>query len=129
NVVLSDSELNFPENTAQTSQKRRLTWHSEYAVNAQLGYDSMDNMHAVSVMYNVFGERVFFGGLSPSPDAFELPFHSLDLVYSWFPNDNLSLKLRAQNLLNDKRNFEQDGVDIIEVDVGVGLRLDLQWEF
>lgn len=129
NVVLSDSELNFPENTAQTSQKRRLTGHSEYAVNAQLGYDSMDNMHAVSVMYNVFGERVFFGGLSPSPDAFELPFHSLDLVYSWFPNDNLSVKLRAQNLLNDKRNFEQDGVDIIEVDVGVGLRLDLQWEF
>ena len=75
------------------------------------------------------GQRVFFGGLSPSPDAFEQPFHSLDLVYSFYPQDNLSLKLRAQNGLNDKRSFKQNNIEIIEVDVGVGLRLDLQWEF
>lgn len=129
NVVLSDSELKFPENTAQTSQTRRLTGHSKYAVNMQLGYDSNDNKHAMSMMYNVFGERVFFGGLSPSPDAFEQPFHSVDLVYSWYPTDSLTMKLRAQNILDRKRWFEQDDVTIIEVDVGVGLRMDVQWEF
>src|SRR5690606_2119657 len=115
--------------SAQTSHKRRLTGHSKYVVNTQLGYDSENGMHSVSMMYNVFGERVFFGGLSPSPDAFEQPFHSLDLVYSFYPQDSLSLKLRAQNVLNEKRSFQQNNIDIIEVDVGMGLRLDVQWEF
>jgi hypothetical protein len=78
-------------------------------------------------LYNVFGERVFFGGRSPSPDAFEDPFHSLDLTYSYFPTDSLTLRLRAQNLLNENREFYRDDVRIIDVQSGARLRLDLQW--
>ncbi|MBC54868.1 MAG: TonB-dependent receptor [Gammaproteobacteria bacterium] len=127
NLVLSDSELTFTEASSQTSLTRRLTGHSEYVVNTQLGYDSENAKHSASLLYNVFGERVFFGGRSPSPDAFEDPFHSLDLTYSYFPTDSLTLRLRAQNLLNENREFYRDDVRIIDVQSGARLRLDLQW--
>lgn len=128
NLVLSDSEISFDESASQTSLTRRLTGHSEYVLNTQLGYDSDSGKHSASILYNVFGERIFFGGRTPSPDAFENPFHSLDLTYSYFPTDKVTVRLRAQNLLNENREFFQDGVKIIEVASGSRLRLDLQWK-
>ncbi|MBU2099032.1 MAG: TonB-dependent receptor, partial [Gammaproteobacteria bacterium] len=128
NVVLSDSEISFSEAASQTSLQRRLTGHSEYVVNTQLGYDSNNSKHSASLLYNVFGERIFFGGRSPSPDAYESPFHSLDLTYSYFPTDRITVRLRAQNILNDDREFLQDDVRIIEVNTGSRLRLDLSWK-
>ncbi len=128
NVVLSDSELSFDAASSQTSLDRRLTGHSEYVVNTQLGYDSDNGRHAASLLYNVFGERVFFGGRNSSPDAFENPFHSLDLTYSYFPTDRITVRLRAQNLLDENREFYQDDVKIIDVATGSRLRLDLQWK-
>lgn len=128
NVVLSDSEISFNEAASQTSLQRRLTGHSEYVVNTQLGYDSNNSKHSASLLYNVFGERIFFGGRSPAPDAFESPFHSLDLTYSYFPTDRITVRLRAQNILDDDREFLQDDVKIIEVATGSRLRLDLSWK-
>ncbi|MAY56861.1 MAG: TonB-dependent receptor [Gammaproteobacteria bacterium] len=128
NLVLSDSELTFDASSSQTSLDRRLTGHSEYVVNTQLGFDSDNGRHAASLLYNVFGERVFFGGRNESPDAFENPFHSLDLTYSYFPTDRITVRLRAQNLLDENREFYQDDVKIIDVATGSRLRLDLQWK-
>ncbi|MCW8195285.1 TonB-dependent receptor plug domain-containing protein [Proteobacteria bacterium 005FR1] len=129
NLVLSDSKVEFSELSAQTSESRRLTGHSEYVVNAQLGYDSDDGRHSVSTVYNVFGERVFFAGLSPSPDAYEEPFHSLDMVYSFYPTDQATIKLKAQNILGEQREFTQGGVTILEEEVGTSLSLDFKWAF
>ena len=129
NVVFSDSEISFNEAASQTSLKRRLTGHSETVVNTQLGYDSDNGKHSASLLYNVFGERIFYGGRLPSPDAFESPFHSLDLTYSYFPTERITVRLRTQNLLDEDREFEQGGVKIIEVDSGTRVRVDLQWKF
>ena len=128
NVVLSDSSISFDEAASQTSLKRRLTGHSEYVVNTQIGFDSDSGKHSASLLYNVFGERIFFGGRVPAPDAFEKPFNSLDMTYSYFPTDNITVRLRAQNLLAEDREFHQGGVRIIEVNTGTRLRLDLQWK-
>lgn len=128
NVVVSDSELRFDASSSQTSLSRRLTGHSKYVVNAQLGYDSGNGKHSASILYNVFGERVYFGGRNETPDAFENPFQSLDLTYSYFPTDRIVVRLRAQNLLNENREFYQNDVKIIDVENGMRLRLDLQWK-
>lgn len=129
NLVLSDSEIQFSDGTSQTSQSRRLTGHSKYVVNTQLGFDSMDGKHSLSTVYNVFGERIYFAGLSPRPDAYEEPFHSLDLVYSFYPGDQATVKLKVQNLLNEQREFTQDSVTIIEEDVGTSIGLSFKWDF
>ena len=132
---MSDSEIEIGgTDIGLTNNKRRLTGHSEYVVNAQLGYDSADNYHSLSVVYNVFGERIFYGGRDGNDDAFEQPFHSLDVVYSFYPTDNATLKLRVQNLLDESREFEQknpngENATIIEQDVGTSVSVDFSWKF
>ncbi|MDP2283621.1 MAG: TonB-dependent receptor [Pseudohongiella sp.] len=128
NLVLSDSELVFNASSSQTSLSRRLTGHSKYVANLQLGFDSDNGKHAASVLYNVFGDRVFFGGRNETPDAFESPFHSLDLTYSYFATDRITLRLRAQNLLKENREFYQSDVKIVDIATGSRLRLDLSWK-
>ncbi len=72
NVTLSDSSItldtqNIVEqtgvSTSITNTERRLTGHSEWVVNTQLGFDSDDGMHSASLVYNVFGDRIIIPGI------------------------------------------------------------------
>jgi outer membrane receptor protein involved in Fe transport len=87
NLTLSDSEIVSAEGLGYTNAKRPMTGQSEYVLNTQLGYDSDNGEHSVSLVYNLFGERLFFAArnIGGNQDAFEQPFNSLDLTYSWFP--------------------------------------------
>ncbi|MEM7078721.1 MAG: TonB-dependent receptor plug domain-containing protein [Pseudomonadota bacterium] len=136
NATFSDSELDLdrarPGAASITNDSRRLTQHSEWVLNLQLGWDSFDAKHAATLVYNAFGERIFFAGIDGNDDAFEQPFHSLDLVYSWYPTENLTLKVKLQNLLDQKLEIDQRGsagnVTVIEQDVGTNFVVDLKWE-
>jgi outer membrane receptor protein involved in Fe transport len=130
NVTLSDSDIKIPPGPGVgnvTNESRRLTQHSQWVANLQLGYDSLNGKHGATLAYNAFGERILFAGIDGFDDAFEQPFHSLDLTYSWFATDNLTLKLRLRNLLKDKVEVEQDGVTVIEQNVGMTGLLDIRW--
>ncbi len=136
NATFSDSDLDLdravPGAASITNDSRRLTQHSEWVANLQFGWDSADAKHAATLVYNAFGERIFFAGVDGNDDAFEQPFHSLDLVYSWYPTENLTVKVKAQNLLDESLEIEQTGsagtVTVIEQDVGSTFTLDLKWE-
>ena len=135
NATFSDSEIELDRAVAGagciTNDSRRTTQHSQWVANLQLGWDSANARHAGTLVYNVSGERVFFAGIDGNDDAFEQPFHSLDLVYNWFPTDTLTVKLKLQNMLDESLNIEQRGsaglVTVIEQDVGTSLALDLKW--
>ena len=67
NVTLSDSEIQLDTqkiveqtgvSTSITNTERRLTGHSKWVVNSQLGFDSDNGKHSASLVYNVFGERI-----------------------------------------------------------------------
>ncbi|POP54373.1 TonB-dependent receptor domain-containing protein [Zhongshania marina] len=134
NVTLSDSEISITSNNEVTNTDRRLTGHSKYVVNASLGYDSPDERHSASLLYNVSSERIFFAGTSGNDDAFEQPFGSLDLIYNYYPTENLSLKVKLTNLLDSSREFEQKNssgtnVKILEQEVGTSVGLSLSWKY
>ena len=130
NLTLSDSEITIGDAApGLTNNKRRMTQHSEYVANLQVGYDSPGGAHSASLVYSVFGERIFFAGRNGADDAYEQPFNSLDLVWSWFPTDALSLKLRLQNLLDEQIEIEQGGVIVLEQTVGLTTKLDLSYRF
>jgi len=112
-----------------TNQKRSMTQHSDYVANLQLGFDSPSRVHSASIVYNSFGERVFFAGRDGAPDAYEQPFNSLDLVYSFFPSDLLTIKFRAQNLLEEKLEVERRNVVTLQQDVGITFKLDASMKF
>ncbi|MGH1471727.1 MAG: TonB-dependent receptor plug domain-containing protein [Cellvibrionaceae bacterium] len=129
NMTMSDSETTFTGINSQTNNTRRLTGHSKYVINAQLGYDSDNGVHSVSTLYNYFSERLFFGGINPAPDAFEQPIHSLDVVYSYYPIEHFSLKLKLKNLLGEDLKVEQGSTTIIEQERGTSIGLDLKYSF
>lgn len=115
NVTISDSEININTqrvveqtgvSAAITNPVRRLTGHSEWVVNVQLGYDSSDGNHSTSLVYNVSGERIILPGIEGIDDTMENPFHSLDVVYSWFPTYSSKVKFKVQNLLNQDKELE-----------------------
>jgi outer membrane receptor protein involved in Fe transport len=133
NLTLSDSEIEFGRIADQqnlTSSTRRLTQHSKVVTNLQLGFDAPNERHAATLVFNTFGERLFFGAIGAgSADAFEQPFESLDFIYSYYPTNFMTVRLRLQNLLDDNTEIEQSGVTIFEQEVGTTARLDLRVQF
>lgn len=135
NITLSDSEIESAADQGYTNPTRQMTGQSEYVVNTQLGYDSDNGMHSLSLVYNVFGERIYYAARQDGhQDAYEKPFNSLDVVYSFFPTDSLTAKLKVGNILDEKRTFEQvnsegRNVTILEQNVGTSFSLDLRYSF
>jgi outer membrane receptor protein involved in Fe transport len=126
NLTLSDSELTIDTGAitgGPTNQERRLTGHSEWVVNTTLGYDSDNGRHSAFLNYNAFGERIFYGGVAGNDDAYEQPFHSLGIVYKFFPTDSLEFDVKVDNILDEAYQFTQvnnDGTEamLIQQDVG-----------
>lgn len=135
NLTLTDSEIISPPDGGFTNIERKMTGQSDYVFNGQLGFDSEDGMHTVSLAYNLFGERIYYASNNNGhDDAFEQPFNSLDIVYSFFPTENFTTKVKVGNILDEKRSFTQtnsEGVDvtILEQEVGTSLSLDFKYTF
>ncbi len=136
NLTLSDSELTFGTALATdlTNLTRRLSGHSEWIANATLGYDSANARHSAYLNYNAFGDRIFYAGTSGNADAFERPFNSLGIVYKYFPSDRIQIHLELDNLLREKRVFEQissggQKATVLRQDVGVSYGLGVNWSF
>lgn len=131
NLTTADSEITIGSGSGfnATNNTRPLTQSSEYAFNLQLGYDSFDGMHSASLAFNTFGERVFFAGRGGAPDAYEQPFNSLDLTYSWFPTELLTIKLKAQNLLEEETEIERGGIITRTQEVGTSFGLSAKYKF
>ena len=128
NVTFQDSELvagSRPD--APTNQIRPLSGASEYVANVTLGFDSPGAEHTASLIYNVFGERLYVAGRNGAPDGFEQPFHSLDFTYAWYPTDSMTIKVKAQNLLDETVTIERQGVTVFEEDPGINYSLSFSW--
>ncbi len=138
NVTLSASEItmdrqNIVEQTGVsasiTNLTRRLTGHSEYVVNFNLGYDSDDGNHSASLVYNVFGERIIIPGIDGFDDSYEQPFHSLDLVYTYYPDFNSTVKFKLQNMLDQEKKLEFEDVTLRSETRGIGFSVSYKREF
>jgi TonB-dependent receptor len=128
NLTLQDSELVAgPRASAPTNPVRPLSGASEYVANVMLGFDSPQAAHSASLIYNVFGERLYVAGRNGAPDGYEQPFHSLDFTYAWYPTDTLTFKLKASNLLDETLTIERGGVVAYEEDPGTSYSLSFEW--
>lgn len=138
NVTLSDSEINFDTqrvveqtgvSAAITNPTRRLTGHSQYVINLNLGYDAPNGNHSVTVAYNVFGERIIIPGIEGQDDRYEQPFHSLDMVYTYYPTYSSTLQFKVQNLLNQDKEIEFTDTLYRSETKGIAFDVSLKWDF
>ncbi|WP_144391951.1 TonB-dependent receptor plug domain-containing protein [Pleionea sediminis] len=151
NVTLSDSEVDIGLNSAGvslfeqqlaealntdqsvteviTNNKRRLIGHSEWVVNLQLGWDSLDNNHSVTLVYNVFGPRIIIPGVNGFEDGEEESFNSLDAVYTWYATYDSTVKVRIKNILDEEKEIVQEGVTILREDPGTEVSVSFSTNF
>lgn len=131
NITLSDSEAKIDPTLAGslTNATKRMTGHSEYVVNLQLNYDSSNGNHSSSLVYNVFGERILASGVVGREDAMEQPFHSLDLVYTYYPDFNSKIKFKIKNLLDENQEVTQSDIIVREKEVGMAFSLSYSYDF
>ena len=138
NITLSDSEVimdsqNIVEQTgvsaAITNLTRRLTGHSEYVVNLNLGFDSDNGNHSASLVYNVFGERIIIPGIDGFDDNYEQPFHSLDVIYTYYPDFNSTVTFKLKNLLDERKELQFEDTLFRSESAGTGFSLAYKREF
>jgi TonB-dependent receptor len=130
NLTVQESELVAgPRADAPTNPAREMAGASPYVANVMLGFDSADGRHTASLIYNVFGERLFVAGRNGAPDGFEQPFQSVDLTYTWFPSDSLTIKAKAQNLLDEEIEIERGGIITYREKPGASIALSASYRF
>lgn len=131
NATFASSEMTDVEGSDVTNRSRPLKGASDQVYNLQLGYDSPAGGYSATLIYNVFSERVFSAGRNGTPDAYEQPFNSLDLTYSWYPYESERIKVSAkvQNLLDEDKSIEQEGVEVFTRTVGTSASLSFQVQY
>ena len=130
NLTWQDSELVAGEQAdAPTNNVRPLAGASEYVANLVLGFDSHDGAHTSTIAYNVFGERLYVAGRLGAPDGYEQPFHSLDFTHSWYPTENITVKAKLRNVLDQSVQIEREGVVVFTERPGSTASVSFKWEY
>ena len=62
--------------------------------------------NSISLVYGVFGPRIFAVGSAGMDHIYEKPFHKLDLIWSSKLTKNIDAKLAIDNLLNPLYKME-----------------------
>jgi TonB-dependent receptor len=129
NATFQDSETVAGSRAdAPTNNVRSATGASDYLLNLMLGFDSDDGKYTASLIYNVFGARLYKAGRLGGADEFEQPFHSLDATFSWYPTDRLTLKLKLQNILDESITIRSGDVVVFEEAPGSTVAARLKYE-
>jgi len=114
------------------SDTRPLFGQSPYVLNGELAYiDKEDLGLQVSLSYNVFGPRLSFVGTAGSPDIYEQPRPMLNFSIAKDLGKFLTLRFRANNLLNPAYEFTQDlrGKEFVFTNTRMGRTYSLSLSF
>jgi outer membrane receptor protein involved in Fe transport len=132
NLTLIRSRIDLVD-TGATRATRRLAGQAPYVINLSLRYAVPEMKLSLGAVYNVVGPRITDVGIRAAnqilPDIEEQAFHSLDLVGSWGLAEHFSLKLRARNLLFQKRVLMQGPLIAQELRPGITISMGLAYEF
>ena len=75
------------------------------------------------------GERLYTAGRNGAEDLYEQPFRSFDATYSFYPTENLILKVKLMNLLDEAITIERDGVLVFEEKPGMAISASAKYDF
>ncbi len=154
NKSLSDFSLGFntslmktnvevnPNGSIETHKSRELQGASKWLINSDIKYQfnfTKTWSNTATLVYSVFGRRIYAVGTGGLDHIYELPVHQLDFVWSSKLTQHFDVKFSADNILNPDRKFElgNDGTSVIaeksnlisNYKRGVGFSLNLSYTF
>lgn len=103
--IQSEIQIN---NAINQVAKRPLQGQSKYVINAGFYYQNESTGLTGSLIYNVFGPRIFLVGSTDYGSWGELPRNTIDLALSYPVNKRLAITFAAQDLLNQPVQLVQD---------------------
>jgi TonB-dependent receptor len=121
-VDISEDELDDIRVFDSTWTTRELQGQSPYLINLDLTYIHPKNGLTTSFLYNVFGERYVVNGLDATPDIYEQPEHQLDFTMTMPLWTGVTVKIGAQNLLNERTRWihKYKGKEYVHQEFGKG---------
>ena len=136
--VTIDTKSNLLEN----SSSRDLQGASNWLINSDLKYEfdaSKDIKNTVSLVYGVYGKRIYAIGTAGLDNIYEKPFNKLDLVWNTKLYKNFDIKFAADNILNptyqlelgknSKTQINESSLIMKDYKRGVGFSLNLAYTF
>jgi outer membrane receptor protein involved in Fe transport len=121
---------------------RQLQGASPWLINADLRYDFKFNenwKNTVTLVYNVFGDRIFAVGTVQLDNIYEKSVDKLDLVLGSKINTNWDLKFSIDNILNplykmelgnnSRRTINETDLTVKSFKKGVGCSFNLAYSF
>ncbi len=143
NTSLMYSKVTISKNnTTETNPNRKLQGASPWLINADLKYDfdfSNNWNNTVSLVYNVYGKRIYAVGTNGLDHYYEQPFNKLDLVWNNKIGKKWEAKFSIDNILNPKYSIklgEESKLPITEKDLtvkdftkGIGLSMNISYSF
>ncbi len=140
NLALIESEVDLSELDLinkrafdpDASSTRPLYDQSPYIINADISYDHPGSGTSVTLLYNIYGERLAYPALNTS-DIYEQPFETLDFTLSqrFGSQKRWKAKFSAKNLLDPKRQliYEDTSLVFSEYRRGRSFGFSLGYEF
>jgi hypothetical protein len=68
-------------------------------------------------------------GIEGKDEGYEQPFHSLDMVYTYYPTFSSTLTFKVQNILGEDKQFEFEDILSKSETKGTRLEVALKWDF
>lgn len=145
NVNVNENYINSNGNASssiETHRDRDLQGASKWLINSDLKYqfgfsDTWTNN--ISLVYGIFGKRIYSVGTNRIDHIYELPVSKLDLVWGSKINEHFDVKFSADNILNPKVRFETGSDNAVmftpqsrmnkDYKKGVGFSLSLNYTF
>ncbi len=135
-------DLKKQGNELENSSNRKLQGASNWLINTDLKYDFTLNKewkNSMTLVYNVYGDRIFAVGSSGIDHIYEKSFSKLDFVWSSLISKNIELKLAVDNILNPSYKKElgsnstleitEDSLVLKEYKKGVGFSINIGYTF
>lgn len=129
-------------NELENSTHRKLQGASNWLINTDLKYDFVVNQdwkNTMTLVYNVYGDRIFAVGSSGLDHIYEKSFSKLDFVWSSIFSKNIEMKFAVENILNPSYrkelgnnstiNITENSLIVREYKKGVGFSVNLGYTF
>ena len=129
-------------NELENGTNRKLQGASSWLINSDLKYDFVlrkDWKNSMTLVYNVYGDRIFAVGSSGIDHIYEKSFSKLDFIWTSSLSKNIELKFGVDNILNPSYkkelgskstiNITEDSLVLREFKKGVGFSVNIGYTF
>lgn len=144
-VKVNDTFVSYTSDvltSGETHRDRQLQGASNWLINSDLKYQfgfSETWTNNISLVYGVFGKRIYSVGTNRIDHIYELPVSKLDLVWGSKLSEHFDVKFSADNILNPKVRYEYGDDSTLDSNAqslayknykkGVGFSLSLNYTF